>query len=266
MNCFNPIFGSICGDVIGSGYEWDNAKSWDDVGVLSGKRKYALTDDTVLVCAVAKWLLVSEERGLDALVKELKEWPMTFPYEGYGPMFVKWLKSEDSKPYRSIGNGSAMRTSPCAVFGRDLDDALKLAKMQAAVTHNTHQGENGAMAITEAIWMAKEKKTKDEIKETIARKYGYDLNRTIDEIRGTHPFDATCNVTVPEAIIAFFEGEDFVGCMKKCIYVGGDTDTICCMCGGIAAAYYGVPDDVTKAVRQVLPPPITQLLKDLHIF
>lgn len=159
---------------------------------------------------------------------------------GYGSSFIQWVDGESMEPYNSYGNGSAMRVSPVAWFFNTRDEVLKAAEESASVTHNHPEGIKGAQAIALAIFLARTGKSKTIIKNSIVNLFGYDLERTLDEIRPTYEFSATCQLTVPESIIAFLESTDFEDCIRRAISIGGDSDTIACMAGGIAEAFYGL--------------------------
>ena len=164
------------------------------------------------------------------------------------------FNSEDKKPYNSFGNGAGMRVSPCGYYANSLEETLALAKQSAEVTHNHPEGIKGAQAIASAIFMARQHKSKDEIRDYIETSFRYNLHRTCDEIRPTYQFDETCQGSCPEAIIAFLESHDYESAIRLVISLGGDSDTIACMTGGIAAAYYGIPAWIVKyVVSEYLP-------------
>ena len=249
------IIGAIIGDVVGSFYEFYNCKSTNIALFSSGT---TFTDDTVMTIAVADWLL----SGVP-LQKTMPDWGIEYPNRGYGGMFYEWLfYSKDKEPYNSFGNGAGMRVSPCGYFARSLNEALELAKQSAEVTHNHPEGIKGAQAIASAIFLARQHKSKDEIRDYIETSFGYNLHRTCDEIRPTYRFDVTCQGSCPEAIIAFLDSHDYESAIRLAISLGGDSDTIACMTGGIAAAYYGVPTWMVKyVVTEYLPQNIRDIIK-----
>ena len=249
------IIGAIIGDVVGSFYEFYNCKSTNIALFSSGT---TFTDDTVMTIAVADWLL----SGVP-LQKTMPDWGIEYPNRGYGGMFYEWLfYSKDKEPYNSFGNGTGMRVSPCGYFARSLNEALELAKQSAEVTHNHPEGIKGAQAIASAIFLARQHKSKDEIRDYIETSFGYNLHRTCDEIRPTYRFDVTCQGSCPEAIIAFLDSHDYESAIRLAISLGGDSDTIACMTGGIAAAYYGVPTWMVKyVVTEYLPQNIRDIIK-----
>ena len=241
------IIGAIIGDIVGSFYESHNCKSTEIALFTPGT---LFTDDTVMTIAVADWLL----SGVP-LQKIMPDWGREYPNVGYGGMFYEWLfYSEDKEPYNSFGNGAGMRVSPCGYYACSLDEALKLAKQSAEVTHNHPEGIKGAQAIASAIFLARQQKSKNEIRDYIEHTFGYNLNRSCDEIRPTYQFDETCQGSCPEAIIAFLDSHDYESAIRLAVSLGGDSDTIACMTGGIAAAYYGIPTWMVKyIVTEYLP-------------
>lgn len=248
--------GGIIGDVCGSIYEWHNAEKKEDIDLF--KKGVRVTDDSVLTCAVASWLLKaicvkSEEQKKDILIDELKKFAQAHPYAGYGSTFRKWAMSEDREATNSFGNGAGMRVSACGFFADTLEEAMDLAKKSAEVTHNHPEGIKGAQAIASAIFMAASGMDKVEMKEIISKNFEYDLDRKVDDLHNSHPFNASCQVTVPEALIAFFEGGSFEDVFKKAIWIGGDSDTIADMACAIAGAYYGIPSWIQNKVLTLLP-------------
>lgn len=241
------IIGAIIGDIVGSFYEFYNRKSTNIALFTSGT---TFTDDTVMTIAVADWLL----SGVP-LQKTMPDWGQEYPNRGYGGIFYEWMfYSEDKKTYNSFGNGAGMRVSPCGYYANSLEETLALAKQSAEVTHNHPEGIKGAQAIASAIFLARQHKSKDEIRDYIETSFGYNLHRTCDEIRPTYQFDVTCQGSCPEAIIAFLDSHDYESAIRLAISLGGDSDTIACMTGGIAAAYYGIPTWIVKyVVSEYLP-------------
>lgn len=244
------IIGAIIGDIVGSRFEFNNYRS-TDFEFLNDRCFF--TDDSVMTIAVADW--VTNKRQTDRhLALYLREWGRKYPNRGYGGMFLRWLLSKElSSPYNSFGNGSAMRVSPCGFYAQSLDEALFLAKQSAEVTHNHPEGIKGAQSVAAAIYLAKTGSTKAIIKEYIENNFGYDLSRTCDEIRRVYKFNETCQETCPEAIIAFLESHDYESAIRLGISLGGDSDTIGAITGGIAAAYYGIPNSIIEEVKRFIP-------------
>lgn len=245
-NTSKTIIGAIAGDVIGSVYEWHNVKT-TDFKLFSRLSKF--TDDTVLTVAVADSILNKKD-----FAKTIWDYGRNYFDRGYGGNFRKWLKSEDRKPYGSYGNGSAMRASATGFAASSLEEALELAKQSAEVTHNHKEGIKGAQATAAAIFLAKTAKSKQEIKEYISETFAYDLAFTLDSIRESYTFDVSCQGSVPQAIVAFLESEDYETAIRLAISIGGDSDTIACITGGIAAAFYNkIPENILELVSEKLP-------------
>jgi ADP-ribosylglycohydrolase len=239
------MLGAIIGDIIGSSYEFKNWKSTDFPLFTPVSR---FTDDTVLTVAVADCILHHRDYA-----KTFKEYGRRYPDAGYGGMFRDWLDSGRSGPYHSYGNGSAMRVSPVGFAFDSLTDVLREAKKSALPTHNHPEGVKGAQAIASAIFLARTGNGKNEIRKYIEKSFGYDLNRTLDEIRPSYRFDETCQGSVPEALIAFLEAANYEEAVRKAISLGGDADTLACIAGGIAEAFYKkIPRRIISQARQIL--------------
>ena len=240
------MIGAMAGDIIGSVYEANPIKS-TSFPLFSDHSRF--TDDTVLTIAVAFSIL----NNID-YASSIKDFGLKYPYAGYGGSFYRWLHSAESKPYNSWGNGSAMRVSPVGFAFNSMKDVLHEAKESAKVTHNHPEGIKGAQATALAVLLARSGKSKATIKQEISDRFAYNLNRTLDEIRPDYGFDVSCQGSVPEAIIAFLEAKDFEDAIRKGISLGGDSDTIACIAGGIAQAYYqDIPSKIVSNVRKRLP-------------
>lgn len=249
------MLGAIAGDIIGSVHEYSRIKTTDFV--LFTAQSF-FTDDTVLTVAVADCILHGKNYAAT-----FKEYGRGYPYAGYGGRFMQWLESEDSLPYNSYGNGSAMRVSPVGFAFNTIDDVITEAQRSAEVTHNHPEGIIGAQAVAAAIFMARQHKTKETIRDYIELKYGYNLHQTIDEIRPGYRFDETCRGSVPQSIIAFLESTDYEDAVRQAVSLGGDSDTMACIAGGIAQAYYQeIPDDIIKRVRQILDPKLLAIVDE----
>ena len=257
------LYGTIYGDIAGSKYEFKSVKNYNFTSVPKGSH---FTDDTVMTLAVAKWLM-RDDLTLDGLVKDMQEMGQLYPRAGYGGMFRHWLVEKNPKPYNSFGNGSAMRVAPCAWVADSLNEAEELAKASAIVTHNHPEGIKGAQATAAAIWLARNNYEKDEIKDYITKTYGYNLDRTIQEIKDSgYRFDSTCQGSVPESIIAFLEGDDFDEVIRLAIYLGGDADTQAAIAGSIAEAFYGIPSKNVEIAKKHLDKTLIDIINKFNKF
>ena len=249
------MIGAILGDMIGAPYEFDLGDKTKDFPLFIGSSRY--TDDSVMTIAVAEALMDSfgktDDEIRNALVKSMQKWGHMYPYAGYGGMFKGWLREIDPKPYGSYGNGSAMRVSSAGWLYDTLEETRHAARLTAEVTHNHPEGIKGAEATASAIFLARTGSSKEEIKEYIIREFGYDLSRTCDEIRPEYYHIESCQKTVPEAITAFLEGNDFEDVIRTAVSLGGDCDTLTCIAGGMAEAFYGIPADIAEEGRSRLP-------------
>ena len=243
------MLGALVGDIIGSVYEFHNVKS-TDFELFTPWNNF--TDDSIMTLAVAKWLMEDKTHSQYHLVKCMQELGKKYPDAGYGGHFGWWLTQDNPQPYNSWGNGSGMRVSPVGLYAKTLDEALALAAVTASVSHNHPEGVKGAQVIAASVFLCKEGKTKQEIKEYVEETFGYDLNRTIAEIRPYYDFDVSCQGSVPEAIIAFLEGNSFEEVIRLSISIGGDSDTIACMAGAIAACMYPIPEDMVEKCNSIL--------------
>lgn len=243
------MLGAIIGDIVGSRFEWHNIKSKDFPLFVPKCRP---TDDSIMTLAIAQAILScgGDRTALaEKSVASMQELGRRYPYAGYGRWFLQWLLAQDPKPYGSYGNGAAMRVSPCAYAADTLDEAKALSKAVTAVTHDHPEGIKGAEAVVAAVFLALHGSSIAEIRQHISENY-YPMNFTLDEIRSTYCFDVTCQGSVPQAITAFLESISFEDAIRNAISIGGDSDTIAAITGGIAEAYYGIPETLQK---QVLP-------------
>ena len=247
------MYGAIIGDIVGSRYEFSNIKTKHFKFFHSD---CFFTDDSVMSVAVAKALHESKKNNYvdlsEQCIKWMREIGRRYPYCGYGGRFYKWVLFDDNPlPYNSYGNGSAMRTSECGNIATSLEEALFLAETCASVSHNHPEGIKGAKATTACIYLAKTGKSKEEIRKYINDNF-YKLDFTIDEIRPTYRFNETCQGTVPEAIECFLESTSYEDAIRNCISIGGDSDTLGAICGGIAEAYYGIPKEFIDKANEYL--------------
>ncbi|OQW92553.1 MAG: hypothetical protein BWK78_01340 [Thiotrichaceae bacterium IS1] len=246
------MIGAIAGDIIGSLYEVRPIKFKDFQLFGTGT---TFTDDTVLTVALADSIL----NGVP-YVDKLKEYHHLYPRAGYGGSFAKWALSESRQPYNSFGNGSAMRVSPIGFAYANLETVLAKAKQSAEVTHNHPEGIKGAQATAAAIFLARTGRDKTAIQKYIEDTFGYDLQTTLEVIRPTYDFDVSCQGSVPQAIRAFLEAEDFEDAIRNAISLGGDSDTQACITGGIAQAFYGgVPPFIQDQVLRILDNRLRQI-------
>jgi len=231
------MLGAIAGDIIGSVYEFNNTKT-ADFPLFS--RYSDFTDDTVLTVATADCILNSGDYA-----EYYRKYYRSYPGRGYGGMFHKWGRSDVMGPYNSFGNGSAMRVSPVGFAFSSMEDVLAEAERSAAVTHDHPEGIKGARAAASAVYLARKGMSKKHIKEYIEDSFSYELSCRLDDIRDVYRFDETCQGSVPQAITAFLESESFEDAIRKAVSIGGDSDTIACITGGIAEAFYRkVPADI----------------------
>jgi ADP-ribosylglycohydrolase len=228
------MLGAIAGDIIGSVYEGARRNIKTPYFYPLFDPHCRPTDDTVLTVAVADSILYDEN-----LVDKLKEYFNRYPRAGYGGNFTRWALSISRGPYGSYGNGSAMRVSPVGHAYSSLETVLHHARRTAQVTHNHPEGIKGAQATAACIFLGRTGASKDDIRDYVARTFHYDLDRSLDAIREVYTFDVSCQGSVPEAIIAFLESSDYEDAVRKAISLGGDSDTIACITGGIAEACYG---------------------------
>ena len=268
------MYGAIIGDIAGSSFEWHATKDKDFEWFRKGSR---FTDDTVMTVAVAESLLgllagngeyspewrslgdwsdvdtsgnsLTDTAVLESVAHGLRKWGRRYPHAGYGGRFHKWFMTPHAKPYHSFGNGSAMRVSPVGHLFDDMFTTRRIARLTAAVTHDHQEGVKGAESVAAAIFLAREGADKQTIKAYIQKEFGYDLERTLDEIRPDYEFDVSCQGSVPEAIIAFLESEDYESAIRNAVSLGGDSDTQGAIAGSIAEAFYGVPTAFIDQVR-----------------
>ena len=257
------MLGAIIGDIVGSRFEWNNIKT-KDFDFLTYECE--LTDDSVMTLAVAKAILEAENdtKKLGSLtVKYMREVGRKYPNCGYGGMFGQWIVSDSMGSYNSFGNGAAMRVSACGFAAKNLEEAKLLSRIVTEVTHNHPEGIKGAEATAVCIVLAREGKNIFEIRDYV-KKYYYSLNFTLDGIRSTYSFDVTCQGTVPQAIMAFLESTSFEDAIRNAISIGGDSDTLAAITGGIAEAYYGVPTEIRKHALTFLDKRFLKILAEFE--
>ena len=281
------MLGAIVGDTVGSIYEFENTK---DYNFQLFNRCSGYTDDSIMSMAVAYWLLKDPEHRYETLEEAMVTFAKNCPCPngGYGEMFYVWLfmpwnldamcpmSYDDADeplyespagrvPYNSWGNGAAMRVSAVGWFFDTLEETERVAKISAEITHNHPEGIKGAQATAAAIWMARNGKSKADIKAYIESKYGYDLNRNWEYLNKTYDWDSSCQGTVPEAIISFLESNDFEDAIRKAVSMGGDSDTLACITGGIAEAFYKkIPAHMIEPTQKPFPPIFHKILDALR--
>ncbi len=261
------MYGAILGDIIGSPYEFDRGNKTKDFPFFD--KGATFTDDSVMTIAVAEALMQAIADGVidneaatkDLIIDSMHKWGHRYPDAGYGGRFYYWLRDNSREPYNSFGNGSAMRVAAAGWLFDDLDTTRKVARWTAEVTHNHPEGVKGAEATASAIFMARTGSSKEEIKDYIINEFGYDLSRTCDEIRPDYYHVESCQETVPEAITAFMEGKDFEDVIRTAVSLGGDCDTLTCIAGSIAEAYYRVPDYLKRMGEERLPIDLKEALQ-----
>jgi ADP-ribosylglycohydrolase len=237
------MLGAIAGDIIGSVYEgklaWLGAGSAQFEPLFARRARF--TDDTVLTVAVAEGIL----HGGD-LVDLFKDYARSYPGAGYGGTFRRWAESDDRTPYNSWGNGSAMRVSPVGHAYDTLSEVLIRARWTAEVTHDHPEGIKGAQATAAAVYLARTGGSKEEIRDYVERKFAYDLSARLDDLRPHFDFNVSCQGTVPPALLAFLESTDYEHAVRLAVSLGGDADTLAAIAGGVAGAFYGVPDAIRE--------------------
>jgi ADP-ribosylglycohydrolase len=249
------MIGAIAGDIIGSVYEAWPIKS-KNFPLFDSRCTF--TDDSVLTIAIASAILF--ERPYKSSILEIGR---LFPNAGYGGSFIRWLLSDDPKPYNSWGNGAAMRVSPVGFAFNATEEVLEQARLTAEISHNHPEGIKGAQATALAVFLGRTGHSKESIGEQISWRFGYDLRRSVEDIRPSYSFKISCQETVPEAVVAFLDSVSYEDAVRNAISLGGDSDTLACITGGIAEAYYGgVPEHIQNKVRELLPPPLRMVMEE----
>lgn len=250
------MYGAIIGDIIGSRFEFDRGNKTKKFKLFTNESDF--TDDTVMTVAVAEALMDSgpdadEKTVKKAVIRSMKKWGQKYPYAGYGARFISWVLTDDPKPYGSYGNGSGMRVSSVGWLYDSLERTREVARWTAEVSHNHPEGIKGAESVAAAIYMARTGSSKDEIQDYIEEEFGYDLSRTLDDIRPTYQHVEDCMHTMPEAFECFLESESYEDCIRNVMYIGGDTDTLGAIAGAIAEAYWGIPFSLIVEAKAFIP-------------
>lgn len=258
------MYGAILGDIIGEPFEFDRGTKTKEFPLFSDKPQF--TDDTVMTIAICEGIL---NAGLDAdeslmkneMIKSMQKWGHNYPRAGYGQRFYMWLVQEKTEPYNSFGNGSAMRVASIGWLFDSLERTREVARWSAEVTHNHPEGVKGAEAPAAIIWLSRNGKSKEEIKEYVIKEFGYDLSRTCDQIRPSYRHVESCQGTVPEAITAFLEGNSFEDVIRTAVSLGGDCDTLTDIAAGMAEAFYGIPEMYKQKVIEYTTDEMHEVMK-----
>ncbi len=249
------MIGALAGDIIGSVYEWNNIKTKE---FPLFREDCFFTDDSILTVALADTILTGTPYA-----ENLKEFARLYPGGGYGGSFRAWAFSGDDRPYNSWGNGAAMRISPAGWAYRDLETVRKKAKEFTGITHNHPEGIKGGQAMAAAVFLARSGEPKTAIRKYVEEEFGYDLGRTVDEIRPDYTFNESCQGTVPEALIAFLESSDFEDAIRTAVSLGGDTDTLACITGAVAEAFYGgAGEEIEEKVYSFLDARLARITRE----
>ena len=257
------MYGAIIGDIIGSRFEFDRGNKTRDFKLFTSESDF--TDDTVMTVAVAEALMdagpdADEKAVKEAVIRSMKKWGQKYPYAGYGARFISWVLTDDPEPYGSYGNGSGMRVSSVGWLYDSLERTREVARWTAEVSHNHPEGIKGAESVAAAIFLARTGSSKDEIKAYIEEEFGYDLSRTLDDIRPNYQHVEDCMHTMPEAFECFLESESYEDCIRNVMYIGGDTDTLGAIAGAIAEAKWAVPEEIIAQAYDYLPKDISEVI------
>ena len=251
------MIGAAIGDIVGSRFEWERIKT-KEFDFFHPLCKF--TDDTVCTSAVADILLHESDAAAT-----MQKWCREYPGRGYGGMFAEWIEQNPPQPYGSFGNGAAMRVSPAAILNSgDLSAALRDAGKVTEITHNAEEGIKGAKATTHAIWLALNGESPETIRDAVQSEYGYDLSRTVDEIRPGHTFTTTCQISVPAGIVCALESSDYEDAIRNAVSLGEDTDTEAAIAGGIAEAMHGVPKFILKEGEKYLDEKLADIFYKIY--
>lgn len=246
------MLGAIIGDIIGSPYEFGSEKTKDFLWLQPGCRP---TDDSILTiavgCVCAEANCHDEAAFKGALAEKFREIGLLYPDAGFGERFFQWMAAGEKEPYGGNTNGAAMRVSPVAWVAESLEEAERLAKWSAEITHDHPDGIKGAQAVAAAVYLARTGADQDQIRAYIQEKY-YDLDFTLDEIRPGYCCDMSCEGSVPQAIVCFLEAEDFEDAVRNAVSLGGDGDTQACIAGAIAEAFFGIDEEMQEEIFEYI--------------
>ena len=258
------MYGAILGDIIGSAFEFDRGGKTKKFPLFSKESTW--TDDTVMTVAVAEALM---EAGRDATaeeirkvcVKSMQKWGRKYPYAGYGARFIRWVHSEHPHPYKSYGNGSAMRVSAAGWLYDTIERTREVARATAMVSHNHPEGIKGAECTAAVIFMARKGETDEAIAEYVKNEFGYDFSETLDEMRARHAHVETCMDSLPKALRSYMDGDSYEDVVRNAVSLGGDTDTLGAIAGAMAEGFYGVPRGLKHECRERIPKDMLAVLK-----
>ncbi len=260
------MYGEFLGDIIGKPYEFNNHKS-KDFPLFT--KNPSFTDDTILTIAVCQGLfnagLESDENIIkNSIIDSMQKWGHKYPHAGWGRKFYLWLIMESRRPYGSFGNGAAMRVSSIGWLYTSLEKTREVARWSAEVTHNHPEGIKGAECTASAIWLARNGYSKEQIKDYVIENFGYDLSFTCDQIRPIYKHIETCQETIPQAITAFLEGNNFEDVIRTAVSLGGDSDTLTGIAGAIAEAFYDIPEELINICREILDNEMIAVVEKFH--
>ena len=258
------MYGAIIGDIIGSRFEFDRGRKTKKFELFTNECDF--TDDTIMTAAVAEALMdagpdADEKTIKGAVIRSMKKWGQKYPNAGYGARFISWVLTDDPKPYGSYGNGSGMRVSSAGWLYDSIERTREVARWTAEVSHNHPEGVKGAESVAAAIYMARNGSSKDEIKAYIENEFGYDLSRTLEEIRPTYHHVEDCMHTMPEAFTCFLESESYEDCIRNVMFIGGDTDTLGAIAGAVAEAFWGLPIGIIIQAKDFIPDDVEKVVE-----
>lgn len=263
------MLGAIIGDIVGSRFEFDRGNKSSEFELFTPACKF--TDDSVMTVAVAEALMdvgkdADEKTTKANLIKSMKKWGQKYPDSGYGARFIDWVLTDDPQPYGSYGNGSGMRVSAVGWFYDTIERTREVARWTAEITHNHPEGIKGAESTAAMIFMARKGASKEEIKRYVEDEFGYDLSRTLDEIRPTYQHVEDCMHTMPEAFTCFLEADSYEATLRNVMYIGGDTDTLCAIAGSIAEAFWKIQPRIATKAKAYLPDDILSIIHRVYKF
>lgn len=259
------MWGAIVGDIVGSRFEHRNCRR-KDFALFSVNSFF--TDDTLMTLAVAKALCKCGRAQDIALYNEtircMRKMGAKYPHAGWGLSFARWLKAKEPQPYQSFGNGAAMRVSPVGEYARSEEEVKRLSRIVTSVTHDHPEGIKGAECAAMCVWLAKNGASKEEIYRRAKEYYPEIGSYTCAQLSETYTFDISCQGTVPQALTCFFEGNDFEDTIRNAIFIGGDSDTVAAIAGGVAGAFFGVPQALVDVAKLYLDDDLLRLAENIE--